>query len=249
MSAIIPWNDPGAAPCCCEFQCPHNSSPANTPQLELSADEYQAFQSGGTLSVTTDVSFSISYSWSQFSQSGTGSIQGQASYLQTDILSADSCSKSFLGLQRQTLSESCNASGSVGINRPAGCQIVPANTFGFLTFYNSPGTASGNLFARGVYFSPNTSFRVGLMDAANPPGSPAIRALLLQINRTQATLGAFPNNFAAPYISNSPILATFTTPYSSKTVSLFANVAGTEDANTANSMTGSIAFSFTPSAP
>lgn len=73
MSAIIPWNDPGGAPCCCGLVCEHTASSDPTKwdqliggpfspaaQVEITPQQFELFTAGGFLTYTVSGGLSVS---------------------------------------------------------------------------------------------------------------------------------------------------------------------------------------------
>ena len=60
MSAIIPWNDPGGAPCCCVSCNGLPSAPSSWREIQITANEFAQIYAGG--SVLTEQTMSASAS-------------------------------------------------------------------------------------------------------------------------------------------------------------------------------------------
>jgi len=185
MSQIIPWNDPGAAPCCCGLECAHTANfndpslwdPltgggfASASQIEITPEQYALFTAGG--SISWQASGGASVSGSKNIPPGDLVLYGDFSFILNRTIEANflsnSCKQKELQFQETAISTECASDGfSEGTNSefyPYMELNYPCDPFSKVmsarfSFYNAPGITGGKLYDFGMYFNLLMDFRI-----------------------------------------------------------------------------------------
>ena len=154
MSLIVPWNDVGAAPCCCSGSCIHTadfvdptkwdpmtgSGMADGAQIEINSTKFDLLYAGGSV---------------VYDAQGGATSSGGKSFAMSRTLEAD------------FLTDSCKQGGLVFTETSfslTGDPVIAFFTTKVMQFrfsiYNQDGTTPGKLYPIGLYFQINIVFSV-----------------------------------------------------------------------------------------
>jgi hypothetical protein len=108
MSLIVPWNDVGATPCCCEAPCEKQSVDSSWREIILTSTEYALLRAGGTWKRYYAASADLVYTMSTCSITASGTYNETTDY----ILSGCSLSDSGTDTRSESSTSSTTCSGA-----------------------------------------------------------------------------------------------------------------------------------------